>query len=136
MITIEKTDRRASNDATEKIGAGDVTTHGYAIQMTERTPPSAGESEALSLLVLYAEKPIGSVTIEWHGEFELSIASSKFFGGKSPGIDNAWQLADLVRRAVETEHAAGITAAADAFTGKDGEDIIWHLHQPPAGRST
>ena len=110
-----------------KVGAGIVTADSYAIQMTERTLPSAGESEVLSLLVLYAEKPIGSVTIEWHGEFELSVSSSKFFGGKSPGIDNAWQLADLVRRAVETEHAAGITAAADAFTGKDGEEIIWEI---------
>jgi hypothetical protein len=104
-----------------------VTADSYAIQMTERTLPAAGASETLSLLVLYANQPIGSVTIEWHGEFELSIASSKFFGGKSPGIDNAWQLVDLVRRAVETEHAAGITGVADSFVDKDGEDVIWHL---------
>ncbi|MEM9629242.1 MAG: hypothetical protein AAGA21_23645 [Pseudomonadota bacterium] len=113
-----------------------MTADSYAIQMTERTLASAGESEVLSLLVLYAEKPIGSVTIEWHGEFELSVSSSKFFGGKSPGIDNAWQLADLVRRAVEAEDAAGITAAIDGFIGRDGEEIIWEINQPSAGGST
>ena len=86
--------------------------------------------------MLYADKPIGSVTIEWHGEFELSVSSSKFFGGKSPGIDNAWQLADLVRRAVEAEDAAGITAVADSFAGGDGEEVIWEIHQPPAGGGT
>lgn len=114
-----------------------MTAGSYAIQMTERTPPSPGGSEALSLLVLFAEKPVGSVTIEWHGDFELSLASSKFFGGKSPGIDNAWQLADLVFRAIATEHQDGITAAADAFTGKDGEEVLWELQpQPPAGGVT
>ncbi|MEM8949763.1 MAG: hypothetical protein AAGC99_10555 [Pseudomonadota bacterium] len=113
-----------------------MTADSYAIQMTERTLASAGESEVLSLLVLYAEKPIGSVTIEWHGEFELSVSSSKFFGGKSPGIDNAWQLADLVRRAVEAEDAAGITAAIDGFIGRDGEEVIWEINQPSAGGST
>ena len=112
-----------------------MTAHHYAIQMTERRPAIAGESEALSLLVLYAEKPIGSVTIEWHGEFELSLSSSKFFGGKSPGIDNAWQLADLVFRAIEAEDSTGITGAVDSFTGMDGEEVIWELHQPPAGGS-
>lgn len=108
-------------------------TAGYAMQMTERSTPSPGESEALSLLVLYDGKPIGSVTMEWHGDFELSLSSSKFFGGKSPGIDNAWQLADLVRQAVEAEHAEGITGAVDSLTGKDGEEVIWQLAQPPAG---
>ncbi|NJM92861.1 MAG: hypothetical protein HC861_09800, partial [Rhodospirillaceae bacterium] len=73
--------------------------------MTERTPPSAGASEALALLVLYAGDPIGAVTIEWHGAFELSLSSSKFFGGRSPGIGNAWQLADLVFRAIAAEDA-------------------------------
>ena len=100
---------------------------GYAIQMTERTPPAAGESEALSLLVLFEDKPIGSVAIEWHGDFELSLSSSKFFGGKSPGIDNAWQLADLVFRAITKEHGDGITGAADSFAGADGEEVIWHV---------
>ena len=119
----------------QKVGAGIVTSDSYAIQMTERTLPSAGESEALSLLVLYAEKPIGSVAIEWHGEFELSIASSKFFGGKSPGIDNAWQLADLVFRAIAVEHREGITEAVHAFASHDGEELIWEI-QPPAGRVT
>lgn len=115
-----------------------MTATGYAIQMTERIPPSPGESEALSLIVLYNEKPIGSVTMEWHGDLELSFSSSKFFGGKSPGIDNAWQLADLVRRAVEAEHAEGITGAIDGFVGHDGEDIIWQIQpaQPPAGGVT
>ncbi len=119
----------------ELIGAGIVTANGYAIQMTERTLPSAGESEALSLLVLYEGKAIGAVAMEWHGEFELSLTSSKFFGGKSPGIDNAWQLADLVRRAIETEHAAGITGAADSFVSRDGEDVVWELGQPLAGET-
>ena len=109
-----------------------MTADSYAIQMTERTPPSPGENEALSLLVLFAGKPIGSVTMEWHGELEFAIAASKFFGGKSPGIDNAWQLANLVRRAIEAEDAAGITAAIHAFTTEDGDDVIWEL-QPPAG---
>ena len=86
----------------------------------------------VSLLVLHAGKPIGAVTMEWHGDLELSFSSQKFFGGKSPGIDNAWQLADLVRRAVEAEAAAGIAAAIDGFTLKDGEDVIWEI-QPPAG---
>ncbi len=113
-----------------------MTASGYAIQMTERTPPSPGESEALSLLVLYEQKPIGSVTMEWHGDLELSFSSSKFFGGKSPGIDNAWQLADLVRRAIEAEDAAGITAAIDGFSTEDGEDVIWTIDQPPAGGVT
>ncbi|MGI9417386.1 MAG: hypothetical protein ACR2RA_06055 [Geminicoccaceae bacterium] len=106
---------------------------GYAIQMTERTPPSPGESEALSLLVFYAGKPIGSVTIEWHGELEFTLAASKFFGGKSPGIDSAWQLANLVRRAVEAEDAAGITAAIHGFTTENGDDVVWEL-TPEAGR--
>ncbi|MGI9504005.1 MAG: hypothetical protein ACR2RE_13230 [Geminicoccaceae bacterium] len=113
-----------------------MTAIGYAIQMTERTPPSPGESEALSLLVFYGEKPIGSVTMEWHGDLALSLAASKFFGGKSPGIDNAWQLADLVRRAVEAEDAAGIAAAIDGFSTEDGEDVIWEIDQPPAGGAT
>lgn len=112
-----------------------MTAHGYAIQMTERTLPNAGEGEALSLLVLYQKKAIGAVTIEWHGDFELSLTSSKFFGGKSPGINNAWQLADLVRRAIEAEDAAGITGAIDGLAGKDGEDVIWELGQPPVGGS-
>ncbi|MEZ5932155.1 MAG: hypothetical protein R3F54_09415 [Alphaproteobacteria bacterium] len=112
-----------------------MTAASYALQMTERTLPSAGASEAVSLLVLYADKPIGSVTIEWHGDFELSVSTSKFFGGKSPAIDNAWQLADLVLRAIAAEHEDGITGAIDAFTGEDGEALIWHL-QPPAGRPT
>ncbi|MGI9487906.1 MAG: hypothetical protein ACR2RF_18890 [Geminicoccaceae bacterium] len=119
-----------------EVGAGIMTASGYAIQMTERTPPSPGESEALSLLVLYEQKPIGSVTMEWHGDLELSFSSSKFFGGKSPGIDNAWQLADLVRRAIEAEDAAGITAAIDGFSTEDGEDVIWTIDQPPAGGVT
>ena len=114
-----------------------MTAIGYAIQMTERTPPSPGESEALSLLVFYGEKPIGSVTMEWHGELEFAIAASKFFGGKSPGIDNAWQLANFVRRAVEAEDAAGITGAIHAFTTEEGEDVIWEIQlQPPAGGVT
>ncbi len=114
-----------------------MTANGYAIQMTERTPPSPGESEALSLLVLYDGKPIGSVAMEWHGELELSLSSSKFFGGKSPGIDNAWQLANLVRRAIEAEDATGITAAVHAFTTEEGEDVIWQIQpQPPAGGVT
>ncbi|MGI9491650.1 MAG: hypothetical protein ACR2QF_04530 [Geminicoccaceae bacterium] len=116
-----------------EVGAGIMTAAGYAIQMTERTPPSPGESEALSLLVLYAGKPIGSVTMEWHGDLELSFSSSKFFGGKSPGINNAWQLADLVLRAIKAEDDAGITAAIDSFSTDDGEDVIWELTQPPAG---
>jgi hypothetical protein len=114
-----------------------MTASGYAIQMTGRTPPSPGESEALSLLVLYGEKPIGSVTMEWHGELEFAIAASKFFGGKSPGIDNAWQLANLVRRAIEAEHAAGITEVVHSFTTDDGDDVIWEIQpQRPAGRAT
>ena len=117
----------------EKIGAGIVTADSYAIQMTERTLPAAGESEALSLLVLYAGDPIGSVTIEWHGALELSIAASKFFGGKSPGIDNAWQLADLVRRAIEAEDTRGIIGAADSFVGGDGEEIVWEIQSPAGG---
>lgn len=108
-----------------------MTASGYAIQMTERTPPSPGAGEALSLLVFYAGAPIGSVTMEWHGELEFAVAASKFFGGKSPGIDNAWQLADLVRRAIEAEDAAGITGAVDGFTADDGEDVIWEIAQPP-----
>lgn len=107
-----------------------MTATGYAIQMTERTPPAPGEGEALSLLVLYAGDPIGSVIMEWHGDLELSISTSKFFGGKSPGIDNAWQLANLVRRAIESEDAAGITAAIHAFTA---EDVIWELVQEASG---
>jgi len=115
-----------------------MTATGYAIQMTERTPPTPGESEALSLLVLYAEKPIGSVTIEWHGDLELSFSSSKFFGGKSPDIDNAWQLADLVFRAIKAEDDRGITAAIDSFSTDEGEDVIWQIQppQPPAGGVT
>jgi len=76
--------------------------------------------------------------MEWHGDLELSFSSSKFFGGKSPGIDNAWQLAGLVRRAVEAEDAAGITGAIDGFTTENGEDIIWQIQppQPPAGGVT
>lgn len=116
------------------VGAGIMTAQGYAIQMTERTTPTVGASEALSLLVLYEGDPIGAVTIEWHGEFELSLSSSKFFGGKSPGVHNAWQLADLVRRAVEAQHAAGITGAADGFMGGDGEDFIWEIAPQPGGR--
>ena len=112
-----------------------MTASGYAIQMTERTPPSPGESEALSLLVLYDGKPVGSVAMEWHGDLELSLSSSKFFGGKSPGIDNAWKLADLVFRAIQFEHADGITAAIHGFTAEDGEDVIWEI-QPPAGGVT
>ena len=104
-----------------------MTANGYAIQMTERTLPSAGKSETLSLLILYDGKAIGAVAIEWHGEFELSLSSSKFFGGKSPGIDNAWQLADLVRRAIESEDATGITGAVSAFANQDGEEMIWEL---------
>lgn len=104
-----------------------MTATGYAIQMTERTPPSPGESEALSLLVLYAGKPVGSVTMEWHGDLEFALAASKFFGGKCPGIDNAWQLANLVRRAIEAEDATGITAAIHAFATEDGEEIIWEI---------
>ncbi len=110
-----------------------MTAGGYAIQMTERTRGSPGESEALSLLVLFEDRPIGSVTIEWHGEFELSLAASKFFGGKSPGIDNAWQLADLVFRAITTEHGDGIIGVADGFAGTDGEEIIWEV-SPAADR--
>ena len=110
-----------------------MTATGYAIQLTERTPSSPGESEALSLLVFYAGNPIGSVTMEWHGDLEFALAASKFFGGKSPGIDNAWQLANLVRRAVEAEDAAGITGAIHAFTAEDGEEVVWELTQPPAG---
>lgn len=87
----------------------------------------------LSLLVLYADKPIGSVTIEWYGDFELSITSSKFFGGKSPGVDNAWQLADLVRRIVEKEHPTGITGAADGFASKDSDHPIGLPTGPSAG---
>jgi|GEM_PF-4910320 len=112
-----------------------MTAIGYAIQMTERTPPSPGESEALSLLVLYQEKPVGSVTIEWHGDLELSFSSSKFFGGKSPGIDNAWKLADLVFRAIAAEDDTGITAAIHSFSTEEGEDVIWEI-QPPAGGVT
>ncbi len=100
-----------------------MTATGYAIQMTERTLAKPGESEVLSLLVFYAGDPIGSVTVEWHGELELSLTASKFFGGKSPGIDNAWQLADLVRRAVEVEDAAGITGAIDGF----GDGDVWEI---------
>ncbi len=111
-----------------------MTAAGYAIQMTERTPPSPGESEALSLLVLHDGKPIGSVAMEWHGDLELSFSSSKFFGGKSPGINNAWQLAGLVFRAIQSEHADGITAAIHGFTPEDGEDVIWEIQpQSPAG---
>jgi hypothetical protein len=113
-----------------------MTATGYAIQMTERTLAQPGESEALSLLVLYWGDPIGSVTIEWHGDLELSLAASKFFGGKSPGIDNAWQLADLVRRAVEAKDAAGIAAAIHGFTSEDGEDMIWEVAMEPAGGSS
>ena len=110
---------------------------GYAIQMTERTSPSPGENEALSLLVLYAGDPIGSVTMEWHGDLEFALAASKFFGGKSPGIDNAWQLANLVRRAIEAEDVAGITAAIHAFTTEEGQDLVWEIQpQPPAGGVT
>ncbi|MGH1483450.1 MAG: hypothetical protein ACRBM6_32920 [Geminicoccales bacterium] len=123
---------------TYQVGAGIMTATGYAIQMTERTSPSPGENEVLSLIVLYDEKPIGSVTMEWHGDLELSFSSSKFFGGKSPGIDNAWQLAGLVFRAITAEDGAGITRAAQAFTSENGEDIIWQIQpaQPPAGGVT
>lgn len=106
----------------------------YAIQMTDRSPGAPGESEELSLLVLYAGKPIGAVTIEWHGEFELALTSSKFFGGKSPGIDNAWQLANLVCRAVETEHRGGITGAVDGFSSEAGDEVIWEFSLEPPDR--
>ena len=49
-----------------------------------------------------------------------SLASSKFFGGKSPGIDNAWQLADLVFRAIASEHSEGITEAVQELVGGKG----------------
>lgn len=112
-----------------------MTATGYAIQMTERTPPSPGESEVLSLLVLHAGKPIGSVTMEWHGDLEFAIAASKFFGGKSPGIDNAWQLSDLIFRAITAEDATGITGAIHGFSTEDGEAVVWEI-QAPAGGAT
>ncbi len=99
----------------------------YAIQMTDRTPGAPGESEELSLLVLYAGKPIGAVTIEWHGDLELALQSSKFFGGKSPGIDNAWQLANLVRQAIEADSPGGISEADDSFFGQDSTQLTWEI---------
>lgn len=103
----------------------------YALQMTDRSPGAPGECEELSLVVLYAGKPIGAVTFEWHGDLELSLTSSKFFGGKSPGIENAWQLVNLVRRAVEAESSDGITGAASSFDGQEGEDVIWEISLEP-----
>lgn len=111
-----------------------MTAMGYAIQLTDRTPAQPGASEELSLLVLYGGKPIGSVTIEWHGDLELMISAAKFFGGKSPGIDNAWQLADMVRRAVEAENPDGITAAAEGFISRDGEELVWEISLDGAAR--
>lgn len=99
----------------------------YALQMTDRSPGTPGESDELSLLVLYEDKPIGAVMFERHGDLELTLTSSKFFGGKSPGIENAWQLANLVRRAVEAVDSGGITGAVSGFVGKDGEDVIWEI---------
>lgn len=104
-----------------------MTAVGYAIQMTERIPATPGKSEELSLLILHDDKPVGAVTLTWHGDLELAVSSSKFFGGKSPGIDNAWQLVDLVKRAVEAEHPDGITGAADGFVGEDREEVIWEI---------
>ncbi len=99
----------------------------YAIQMTDRTPAAPGANEELSLLVLYAGNPIGAVVIEWHGDLELVLKSSKFFGGKSPGIDNAWQLANLVLRAVEEESPGGISEADTGLFGQDGAMPIWEI---------
>lgn len=118
-----------------KVGAGIMAAISYAIQLTERTQASPGTSEELSLLILHDDKPVGAVTFEWHGDLELKLSSSKFFGGKSPGIDNAWQLAELVRRAVEAEHRDGITGAADSFASKDGEEVIWEVSLEPAAGS-
>jgi hypothetical protein len=95
--------------------------------MTDRSLGAPGESEKLSLLVLHAGNPVGAVTIEWHGDLEFALTSSKFFGGKSPGIDNAWQLAILVCRAIEVESPAGISEAENSFLGPDGKALSWEI---------
>jgi hypothetical protein len=95
--------------------------------MTDRSSGGPGEGDTLSLLVLFAGDPVGAVTIDWHGDLELQISSSKFFGGKSPGIDNAWQLANLVRRAIEAESPAGISHAHGAFLDGEGMVQTWEI---------
>jgi hypothetical protein len=99
----------------------------YALQMTDRSPGAPGESDELSLLVLHDGNPVGAVILEWHGDLELNLTSSKFFGGKSPGIENAWQLANLVCRAIEVESPGGISEADDGFLGPDGTTLSWEI---------
>jgi len=110
-----------------------MTATSYAIEMTDRSPAAPGEAEKLSLLIHYAGDPVGAVTIAWHGDLELELNSSKFFGGKSPGIENAWQLADLVRRAMEAHASSDVGEAADNFVDDDGEAVIWEVTLTEAG---
>ena len=104
-----------------------MTAASYAIEMTDRSRAAPGESDVLSVLVLYAGDPVGAVTITWHGDLELELNASKFFGGRSPGIENAWQLADLVRRAVEARCPKGISQAAHDVFDPDGETLAWEI---------
>ena len=113
-----------------------MTATSYAIEMTDRSRAAPGEVETMSLLVHHASKPVGAVTITWHGDLELEVSSSKFFGGKSPGIDTAWQLADLVRRAMEAHSATGLGDAADSFIDDDGGALIWEVTLNGAGIGT
>lgn len=110
-----------------------MTATSYAIEMTDRSPAAPGEAETLSLLVHHAGDPVGAVTITWHGDLELEVNSNKFFGGKSPGIDTAWQLADLVRRAMEAHGSTDVGAAADNFVDDEGEALIWEVTLNGAG---
>ena len=104
-----------------------MTAASYAIEMTDRSPAAPGQCDVLSVLVLYSGDPVGAVTITWHGDLELELNASKFFGGRSPGIENAWQLADLVRRAVEARCPKGISEAAHHFFDPDGETLAWEV---------
>ena len=68
----------------------------YAIELKDFHAGAAGESDHMLLEVSYDGGPVASVTVTWHGDFELEVSASKYFGGKTPGVATAWELSKHV----------------------------------------
>ena len=78
-----------------------------------------GEPESLLLEIAYDEDPVASVVIEWHGDLELDVKVTKYFGGKTPGITTAWQLQALVMETISLHLEKGETDFSAAFLRHD-----------------
>lgn len=98
----------------------------YSIIKTDHHVGDPGEGDSLLLEIAYDDDPVASVTVEWHGDLELEIKVTKYFGGKTPGIVTAMELHQLVTGTIAEQLEPGSSDFGSVFKSDDRLLCSWH----------